>query len=149
MVRGSSVATGTIGDEKATGDNRPLFIKNHYYRGLFQFDHFRTDIESENFYLHKKGNLVRVDPSNEDMKVLGKASTVRHQMIPEGTSWFTVMFMFFCTNDAFTKMYSRYWQVFIENEKVTVFGKLVYDAETDQCIFDRPLALISDANQSV
>ena len=52
-------------------------------------------------------------------------------MVPEGTSILSIMFMYFFTNDAFSKMYSRYWQVFIENERVSVFGKLVYDAETD------------------
>ena len=75
MVRGSSVATGTIGEKT---DSRPLFIKNHYYRGLFAWNSFRTDIESENFYLHNKGSLIRVDPSNEDMKVIGKESQIRH-----------------------------------------------------------------------
>ena len=105
---------------------QPVFVENRYLTlGGFGHEMFR-DIEAENFFLfdkhaNKTDPLIKVFPSKKTV-VLERNDRVTGQT-------------------PFTLLDSHKMQLFYEGQTLCLFGKLIYDAETDSFNFNEVLGM--------
>ena len=155
-ARGSTIARHALKSKKRTlvdqikkdqDKDYPVMIKNFYMSPInfFGWTQLATDMEAQNFFLAdpEKNDLkstIKVYPSLESHSDLER----QYRDVQPKSLGITAMKTGFLSSFQFWgAQYFRMWEVVYEGDRLTLFGTLTYDTNTDQASFDETVSMMA------